>query len=94
MYLFIYLFIIWLCWVLVAAGRLLSCSMRTLSCGMHVGSSFPRDRTRGPLHWRHGVLTTAPSGKSRGIFKSQGFLSFQKVPPKAHDFRCLQFRLA
>ena len=44
----IYLFI-WLLRVLVAAGRLLSCSMRTLSCGMHVGSSsLTRDRTRAP----------------------------------------------
>ena len=49
---FIYLFI-WLCWVLVVTGGLLSCGslfscgMRTLSCSMHVGSSpLTRDRTR------------------------------------------------
>ena len=41
----IYLFI-WLPRVLVAAGGLLSCGMRTLTCGMHVGSSsLTRDRT-------------------------------------------------
>ena len=46
--LFIYLFI-WLCWVLVAAYGLFSCGMRTLSCGMHVGSSsLTRDRTQAP----------------------------------------------
>ena len=40
---------IWLLWVLVAAGRLLSCGMGTLSCGTHVGSnSLTRDRTRAP----------------------------------------------
>ena len=34
---------------LVAARRLLSCSMWTLSCGMHVGSSsLTRDWTRAP----------------------------------------------
>ena len=50
---------------LVAARGLLSCGMRTLSCGMPVGSnSLTRDRTPGPLHWEHGVLTTAPPGKS------------------------------
>ena len=59
----IYLFV-WLCRVLVTACRLLSCSpwaplvaaggllncgMRTLSCGMHVGSiSLARDRTWAP----------------------------------------------
>ena len=44
----IYLFI-WLHQVLVAAGRLLSCGLRTLSCGMHVGSSsLTRARTRAP----------------------------------------------
>ena len=33
----------------VPACGLLSCSMQTLSCGMHAGSSFPvRDRTRPP----------------------------------------------
>ena len=47
-YLIIYLFI-WLLWVLVAAGGLLSCGMQTLSCGMHVGSSSPaRDQTLAP----------------------------------------------
>ena len=35
---FLYL-VIWLHWVLVAARGLFSCGMRTLSCGMHVGSS-------------------------------------------------------
>ena len=35
--------------LLVAAGSLLSCSMSTLSCGMHVGSSsLTRDRTWAP----------------------------------------------
>ena len=44
----IYLFI-WLCRVLVAAGRLLSHGMQTLSCSMHVGSSsLSRDRTWAP----------------------------------------------
>ena len=44
----IYLFI-WLHQVLVAAGRLLSCGLRTLSCGMHVGSSsLTRARTLAP----------------------------------------------
>ena len=34
---------------LVAAHVLLSCDMRTLSCGMHVGSSsLTRDRTQAP----------------------------------------------
>ena len=50
-YLFIYYFIylFWLHWVFVAASGLLSCGMRTFSCGMHVGSSFPtRDQTRAP----------------------------------------------
>ena len=45
---YIYLFI-WLCLVLIAAGGLLSCCMRTLSCGMHVGSSsLTRDQTWAP----------------------------------------------
>ena len=45
---FIYLFI-WLHQVLVAAGRVLRCGIRTLSCGMHVGSSsLSRERTRAP----------------------------------------------
>ena len=45
---YIYLFI-WLCLVLIAAGGLLSCGMRTLSCGMHVGSSsLTRDQTWAP----------------------------------------------
>ena len=40
---------IWLHWVLVAAGRFLSCGMRTLSCSMHVGSSsLTRDRNWAP----------------------------------------------
>ena len=44
----IYLFI-WLCWVLVAAGGLLSSGMRTLSCSMRVGSSsLTRDWTQAP----------------------------------------------
>ena len=35
--------------VLVVAGRLLSCSMQTLSCGIHVGSSsLTRDQTQAP----------------------------------------------
>ena len=60
-YLFIYL--LWLRWVLVAACRifvaargllvaaygLLSCEMQTLSCDMHAGSSSPtRDQTQAP----------------------------------------------
>ena len=54
-YLFIYL---------AASG--LSCSMQTLSCGMHAGSSsLTRDRTLGPLHWESGVLATGPPGKSQ-----------------------------
>ena len=37
------------CTVLVVAGGLLSCGMRTLSCGMHVGSSsLTRDQSRAP----------------------------------------------
>ena len=43
----IYLFI-WLCGVLAAAGRLLSCSMRTLSCGMHVRPGVTVDKTTLP----------------------------------------------
>ena len=54
-----------LCWVLVVAGGLLSCGIRTLSCGMCVGSSaLTRDQTPGPLHWECGVLTTELPGKS------------------------------
>ena len=45
-YLFICLF--WLLWVLVAACRIYSCSMRTLSCGMHVGSNSPPGIEPGP----------------------------------------------
>ena len=42
-------FLIWLCWVLVAAGGPLSCGMRTISCSTHAGSSSPtRDRTWAP----------------------------------------------
>ena len=26
------------------------------------------DRTKGPLQWKHGVLTTGPPGKSKGYF--------------------------
>ena len=45
--LFIYLF--WLCQVLVAACGIFSCGMRTLSCGMHAGSSsLTRDWTPSP----------------------------------------------
>ena len=45
---FIYLFI-WLCRVLVVACGLLSCGMRTLTCGMPVGSSsLTRDGTCAP----------------------------------------------
>ena len=63
-YLIFYLFI-WLHQVLVAAGRILSCGMRTLSCSMYVGSgSLSRNQTPGPLHWEHRVLYTAPPGKS------------------------------
>ena len=29
-------------------------------------SSPTRDRTRVPLQWKHGVLTTGPPGKSQG----------------------------
>ena len=47
--LWLFFFFFWLHWVLVAARRLLSCGMRTLSCSMHVGSSsLIRDRTRAP----------------------------------------------
>ena len=42
-------FFFWLRRVWVAAGGLLSCGMRTLSCGMHVGSSsLTRDQTWAP----------------------------------------------
>ena len=43
---FKYLFI-WSCRVLVAAGGLLSCGMRTFSCSIRVGSSsLTRDQTQ------------------------------------------------
>ena len=52
----IYLFI-WLCWVLVVACRFLSCGMRTLICGMHVGSiSLIRDRTGPPALGVHSLI--------------------------------------
>ena len=53
-HLFIYLFgctgsQLWQVGSLVVAPGLLSCGIRTLSCGMHVGSSsLTRDRTRAP----------------------------------------------
>ena len=46
-FLFLKYLFIWLRRVLVAAGGLLSCGMRTLSCSMHVEStSLTRDGTR------------------------------------------------
>ena len=59
----IFIFLFWLCWVIVAAQgvfteacglfscdmQTLSCGMQTLSCSMHAGSSSPtRDRTQAP----------------------------------------------
>ena len=50
--------------VLVAAGGLFSCGMRTLSCGMHVGSSsLTRDQTPAPCIGNT-VLSIVPPGKS------------------------------
>ena len=44
---FIYLF--WLCWVLVAASGIFVVACELFSCGIHVGSTSPtRDRTRAP----------------------------------------------
>ena len=63
----IYLFT-WLHWVLVAAGGLLSCGIRTLSCDTHVGSSsLTRDQTQASCIGS-GVLSTVPPGKSRSGF--------------------------
>ena len=46
---FSFLFFFWLHQVLVAVRGLLSCGMRALSCGMHMGSSsLTRDQTRAP----------------------------------------------
>ena len=61
----IYLFI-WLHRVLVAAGGFLSCGMRTLSCGMHEGSSsLASDRTQTPIleaqSLNHCITKEAPS---------------------------------
>ena len=61
---------------LLAACRLFSGSMRTLSCGMWTSQlqhvcriQFPDQGSNpGPLHWEHGVLPTGPPGKS--LFKS------------------------
>ena len=66
-----------LCWVLLAAHGIFvvacgsffflffSRGMRTLSCGMHAGSSSPNQGSNpGPLHWEHEVLPTGPPGKS------------------------------
>ena len=40
-------------------------AVRGLSCGELWDLSSPtRDRTRAPLHWERGVLTTGPPGKS------------------------------
>ena len=39
-----------------------------LFCGMGDLSSRTRDRTRAPLQWKRGVLTTGPPGKSHVLF--------------------------
>ena len=59
-------FLVAACGLLLSCGmQTLSCSMPTLSCSPRAGSSSPtRDRTRAPLHWEHGVLSTGPPGKS------------------------------
>ena len=65
-YLFIniYLFI-WLCWVSVAAGRLLSCGSRAPQLWHACGIQFPdQESNPGPLHWERRVLTIVPPGKS------------------------------
>ena len=62
--------------VLFVAGGLLSCGMKTLSCSMHVGSSFlTRDRPQAPCignsQFNHCTTRGVP-----GIFNSHIFLSF------------------
>ena len=44
---FFFILFIWLCWVLVAAHSIFSCSMRTLSCSIW-SSSLTRDQTQTP----------------------------------------------
>lgn len=63
-YLFIYL-----------AALSLSCSMRTLSCGLW-------DRTQGPVHWEHEILVTGPPGKSFSYL-------FKKISLKPNSSRKL-----
>lgn len=59
---FIY-FCTWLCCILAAACRILSCSM-TAHLRHEGSSSLTKDRTLGPLHWECGVLATEPLWKS------------------------------
>ena len=72
-----FLFFIWLCSVLVVAcglcdlhysmGGLLSCGMRTLSCGMW--DILPEQGLNlGHLHWDYRVLATGPPGKSHNSY--------------------------
>ena len=48
---------------LIAAHRVFSCSMRTLSCSLRDLVPWPGIEPR-PLLWEHGVLTTGPPVKS------------------------------
>ena len=80
---FFYSFLfIWLCWVLVAARGLFSCSMWDLFSLWHVGSrSLARDWTPGPLHWELRVLATGPPGKSPGAYSKAFFALEPRVSP-------------
>ena len=67
-----------MCQVLVAAGGLLSCSMQTLSCSMHVGpSSLTRDRTQAPCIGSMEPYPLCHQGSPKPNFKYQdeGLLS-------------------
>ena len=87
-YLFIYVF--WLCWGLVAAHGIFTHGMWTLKSSMW--DLVPdRGSNRGPLHWECGVLGTEPAEKSlyaisyyviflQATYKTDLFSLFLKLP--------------
>ena len=85
----IFIFIYWLCWVLVAALRIFSFGIPTLSCEIQ----FPDQGSNpGHLHWEHEVLAPRPPGKSQDIrfiyriFRSSRGLSKNgDSQPKVHS---------
>ena len=57
----------------------------------HVGSEFPdQESNLCPLHWKHGVLTTGPSGKSQPLYPYNDKINFFSLLP----FFALKFILS